>query len=282
MLLKKLMDQGGKFMKQGKMSYVGSVVILLLALISLPKLTVNAQSVITMDKLDLDTGIEASYTILDYPETKVFESTEGFIGRVPEPRSIIGNDDREVVTNTTRVPYRYIGRLNITCKNGEEYTGTGFLVGKNTILTAAHCVYIKGNTISKVMFYPAQNGKELPFNGYKATEIHVPQQYKDAINNNNYNKQQQFDYAVLKLSGNIGTTLGYFALGGYNTVYNENTLINTQATIAGYPGEFGDDSRGYKLYRHKSKILSSIVRKISCTMILILRVGKVDHQLLNM
>ena len=55
--------------------------------------------------------------------------------------SIIGTDDREMIANTKKAPYKYIGKLEVGYESGKSDEGTGFLVGKSLVLTAAHCVY---------------------------------------------------------------------------------------------------------------------------------------------
>lgn len=82
------------------------------------------------------------------------------------------------------------------------------------------------------------------------TKIHVPSSYKKAAKEGDNAGTQKYDYALVELSSPIGSTLGYFALGGYNTTYTIDTLVGQKAIVVGYPGNSGS-----KMYRHKSDIV---------------------------
>lgn len=137
--------------------------------------------------------------------------------------------------------------------NKQRYNakGTAFLVGKSSILTAAHCVYEKNDRVVSGTFYPAQNGTSNRPYTYTCGQIHIPTKYKTAINNNDTINSSKYDYALIKLNQSAGTTLGFFALGGYNTNYNANNLVGMEATVVGYPGE-----KAGMMYRHKGLIQS--------------------------
>lgn len=203
-----------------------------------------------MENQDLEDGSISVYDMPEYPENSSYLPTEGSAGTIPTPYVIIGKDDREVVTNTTRIPYRYIRKLEIRIKNSNTmYVGTGFLVGKSTILTAGHCAYISGKTITSIKFYPGKNGSSNPYGSNTVTNIHVPTKYKNAADTGNSTDEAKYDYALLELNSEAGSKLGYFGLGGYNTKYNIDNLTNTKATLVGYPG-----TPGNILYRHKATI----------------------------
>ena len=172
-----------------------------------------------------------------------------------DAEAVLDNDGRNEVTNTGRVPYRYIGQIVCTYKrkNNTQFTslGTAFLVGESIILTCAHCVYSNDGTLVSAYFYPAQNGYGNRPYKYKCSTVHVPANYKTAIANNNATNKEKYDYAVVELTQKAGAKLGYFALGGYKTNYNDSYLIGKKCTVVGYPGE-----KAGKLYRHKGSIRS--------------------------
>jgi V8-like Glu-specific endopeptidase len=166
---------------------------------------------------------------------------------------IVGDDDRNEITNTTRTPYRYIGQLVSTFKRKNNTTylvyGTAFLVGKSIILTCAHCVYVKGDTLVESYFYPAQNGYDNRPYKYLCSTVHIPTNYKNAVDNKDKNNQEKYDYALIQLKEQVGKRLGYFDLGGYNTDYNENYIVGKSCTLVGYPIE-----KDGRMYRQKGLI----------------------------
>ena len=58
-----------------------------------------------------------------------------------DEKTVIGSDVRTRVNNTTKVPYRWTAYLEATWKDGSVTTGTAFMVGINSAVTAAHNVY---------------------------------------------------------------------------------------------------------------------------------------------
>ncbi len=167
--------------------------------------------------------------------------------------SIIGKDTREIVEETTRVPYKYIGYIVVTYQstNSGAYSipSTAFLVGHSTILTTAHSVHNKNkdDKLVSIKFYPEQNGytnRPFEYDGYK---LHVPKKYKNATTNE---AKLKYDYALVELKQKAGSKLGYFNLAGYNTSYNENYLVGKDVTVVGY----AEDKNG-KLCRSKGPVL---------------------------
>ena len=63
-------------------------------------------------------------------------------GYVPEDaeKAIFGRDNRITVNNPRAYPFCTIAYMEVTGSCGHSWTGTGFMVGKNRLLTAAHCV----------------------------------------------------------------------------------------------------------------------------------------------
>lgn len=134
--------------------------ITVLLLTALSSFIVSAENTMDIESLDLETGEVTVETMQEDPEDAAFPSTSGFEGTLPEPNVIIGDDDRTVVENTTRVPYRYIGKLEVRYTNSSTMTvGTAFLVSESCVLTAAHCV--AGDNISSVTFIPGKMGRKI-------------------------------------------------------------------------------------------------------------------------
>lgn len=200
-----------------------------------------------IDDYDLDTQqLETSY-ISDVPSLETASQIISFES-IPTPRKIIGNDSRKVITNTTKAPYKFIGKLIIEYSDGAVFGGTGFLVGESTIVTAAHCAYsLKRSAYpSKITFYPGRTGNSNPYGSATVRKIHVPTKYKKNETNDN-----TYDYAVLELNTPIGKKTGYFEQyvlvrdpnleiaynAGYIVGYNSNTLYSAYGETTIYPKE---------------------------------------------
>lgn len=56
-------------------------------------------------------------------------------------RNIIGDDDRQRVTDSNLLPYPWICYLDFRSKLGVPMIGTGWLIGPRTVVTAGHCIY---------------------------------------------------------------------------------------------------------------------------------------------
>lgn len=99
---------------------------------------------------------------------------------------VIGEDGRVGVVDTTAFPYRAIAKL-IIFFGGNDYEGTGVLVGRNHLLTAAHNIYHSWVWASSVYVIPGKAGFSEPYGQAVATDMHVFSEY---------------------LSGNVGYDIG--------------------------------------------------------------------------
>lgn len=141
------------------------------------------------------------------------------------PFSIIGPDDRVQITNTTINPYRMI--VHIEHRQG---WCTGFMVSRDTVLTAAHCLYDyhkgAGWIGTPYTVRPARNGGTAPFGlctGW-ASDTWVPTAWIAT-------GQQRHDYGAVKMTCNIGDQTGWF-----NTFANDNySQVGSSIFTAGYP-----------------------------------------------
>lgn len=155
---------------------------------------------------------------------------------VADTQSIIGTDNRTRVTAVKTDPYYRIGFLYITDASGGNYVGTGFLISKNYMLTAAHCVYMSGKPVKSVTAYFGANDNSY---GVSASSSVVGwcTSYEST-------KSIANDWGYIKLGSNAGSTCGWFGIG-YTTDAN---LKSASFTICGYPGDKATYNKDSKMH----------------------------------
>ena len=150
-------------------------------------------------------------------------------------------DKRQQVTVTTEYPWNMVGQLIMRFPNGDYYSGTGTLVDKTHVLTAAHNVYGHdfGGEATDVWFVPARNGSVQPYGSVQASKFFFPQAYRKqalpsplALDGNiDDMKHYENDYAVIRLSSPLN--LPYIAM----YAASDEELTSTTAGITGYPSD---------------------------------------------
>lgn len=183
---------------------------------------------------------------LSVPEVRLGASSDGaaFARDSLEgaPQIVFPPDKRQRVTETTEYPWITIGQLWMSFPNGESYTGTGTLIDRQHVLTAAHNVFGKdiGGWAKTVYFMPARNGDQLPYGTVPASRLFITEDYytlspPDPNRNadggvKDYTLYTQ-DYAVVRLKEPLDLPIMGF-LAASNTQLNE-----SKARITGYPGD---------------------------------------------
>ncbi|SHE90123.1 glutamyl endopeptidase [Seinonella peptonophila] len=156
-----------------------------------------------------------------------------------DKESVIGRDDRTQVTSTKDWPSAAIAQIEFK-QDGKNYTCTGFLIDRNVLATAGHCVYEGGNWSTDIKVTPGRNGSDAPFGTYRGIQVHTTEQWIKS-------ESPDYDYAAIILDGNPGSTTGTI---GLNTQYK----VGDADTVRGYPG---DKPKG-TMWTHDNQI-----RKIS-------------------
>lgn len=143
-------------------------------------------------------------------------------------RSIIGKDDRDIITDTDASPYAAIAYLSISYSCGCGATGTGFMISKNCMLTAGHCIICTdhGNEASSITAWF----------GYKSSSDYLLR--KTATPNDsviyhdpNYTgSQKNYDYGYVVFNTNVGNTTGWFGMASRN----DSTLDGMNINVTGY------------------------------------------------
>lgn len=150
-----------------------------------------------------------------------------FANAVPS-RSIIGDDDRVPIYNTTSYPYSAIAHLNMNFSCGCSDYGSGFMISKNCMLTMGHSTICKkhgddATSITATFGIQLNSGYWLQITATPSNSIiyHNPQ-----FTGN----QKNYDYGYVVFNTNIGNTTGWFGLASRS----DSVLDGMSISITGY------------------------------------------------
>jgi V8-like Glu-specific endopeptidase len=164
------------------------------------------------------------------------------------PQSVIGDDNRVQINNTSTYPWRTMTKLFVTFPNGQRTGCSGAIIASKYVLTAAHCIHdsSRGGWASRVEVVPGLNGTYKPYGSAYATYL---RSYKGWTEDRNSN----YDFALITLDRNIGNTTGWLGYGYYSSING------VTGNIGGYPGDKG----GLSLYYHYGPISRSTSQRVS-------------------
>ena len=148
------------------------------------------------------------------------------------PERVIGVDTR-VRNYTGTYPARAVVLI-------EDDSGgcTGFLISRDTVATAGHCVHSGGSSgdwYSGHRVYPGYNNGA-PYGSCGSTWIGVPTIWFDS-------GDPEYDYGVIKLDCNVGDTTGYF-----NLLWKagDDAMKDFPQAVSGYPEDRGGMSQQWQ------------------------------------
>lgn len=178
------------------------------------------------------------------------QSTSGFIpaniGQSTFPfkggRNIFGKDDR-IPMNSAKYPWSAIGRIEVPIDDKSINICTGTLIGKNVVVTNAHCVLdekTKQVTTNKIRFRPNLIDGQAPAAAF-ATKI-VPGTTDPQRDRGN-------DWALLVLDQPLGETYGWldFVVADLSDLDS----IKGEIILAGYSSDFPKDNPAETAGVHK-------------------------------
>ncbi|MCW2598029.1 MAG: glutamyl endopeptidase [Pseudonocardiales bacterium] len=138
------------------------------------------------------------------------------------PNSVIGPDSRSLVTATTTFPNSAIVLIK---QNGNLWC-TGWMISKDTLLSAGHCVTNgSGTWYSGLTFSPGSNGGNAPFGTCTSRGTYA---FNAWINGGNSN----YDTSIIKLNCTVGYSTGWFGTWWQSASPN---YLSTR--VQGYPGD---------------------------------------------
>lgn len=123
-------------------------------------------------------------------------------------KAIIGTDDRITISDPRSYPYRAIANMYVKASCGHEWQGTGFMVSKNFLMTAAHCVLCTdcNQWADKIIFYFGfVNEKTYSYKYDGQFQAWAGTEFKDGY-------VADYDYAYIKLYEDVGNHLGWFGM----------------------------------------------------------------------
>jgi len=144
--------------------------------------------------------------------------------RLLSPNSVIGPDNRFQVTATTSYPF---SATVLILRNGALHC-TGWMISKDTMLTAGHCVHTGGSGgswYSGLTFRPGSNGGTAPFGTLTSRGTW-------ALNGWLNSGSSDYDAAIIKLSSPVGSSTGWFGMW-----WQTASLDSTFTRVSGYPGD---------------------------------------------
>ena len=169
----------------------------------------------------------------------------------PTDEFIFSPDDRVNVgrNNMTTFPWSTNGRMWMVF-GGNQFSGSGAMIGRSFVITAGHCVYDYGGAgwASQITFSPGQDGPPLgssfqrleyqPFGQATASSLWS---FTGWTSNGDWN----YDMAWIQLDRNLGDYTGWLGYG-YNS---DNSFYSTTTfNTAGYPGDASPPMSQYYEY----------------------------------
>jgi V8-like Glu-specific endopeptidase len=152
-----------------------------------------------------------------------------------------GPDNRTQIKETGKYPWRVHASLLITARDASQWVGTGWFIGPRTLITAGHCVCIKGSMdpnrdgwVKSIQVMPGRTGATLPFGAVTSTMFWSVKGWVESGDEN-------YDYGAIIIPTELGKTLGWLGFG----VFSDDVLTPSAANISGYPADQPQGTQWY-------------------------------------
>lgn len=161
------------------------------------------------------------------------QAVKGSNSAMSSDRAIVGNDTRVQITDSSTYPATTVGLLLVQDQKDNYAACTGTLIGPQTVLTAAHCVYDHdtGGWMKQVVFLPgATDAETFPYGSFDWQNINILKGFIENYDGKNYGSVAPWDLAEIELQQDAGTQLGWMG-------FRVDEATDLEATLLGYPGD---------------------------------------------
>ena len=168
-------------------------------------------------------------------------------GPPPAEGMVFYDDDREVVRNTKKYPFVAVAMMDVHRSCGCEGVGTGFMVARNKLMTAAHMIVCSkhGQWADRITFYFGYvNDRNYAYKYNGRWYAFVGTTFPDGY-------EAEDDWAVVKLYENVGDTVGWF---GFKVASDEEST-STRLKLLGYRSGILRRSYGFATAGKKNQLL---------------------------
>ncbi len=151
--------------------------------------------------------------------------------------TVLGGDNRTQITDSLNVPDAVIGWFWNKDKDGNWHSCTATLIGAQTVLTAAHCVYdLASHSFgTAAQFIPGvTDGKTPPFGVFDVSAATVLNGFIDNYDGHNYGSSMPWDVAVVQLQQDAGHAI---SKDGVWLGFEVDDASDFHATMVGYPAD---------------------------------------------
>jgi V8-like Glu-specific endopeptidase len=173
-------------------------------------------------------------------KTRIYDIS---VGSFQPSEVVFGTDDRVRVDDITGEPWRRICSLRIGGPSGELFAGTGWILGRYTVATAGHCVYLRElASWASYVDVRIEQANGVPRRILRSRNLKSTSNWIENVG-------PQYDLGLIILDEPLGDELGSFAFGTFSNA----ELVGTATTVCGYPA---DRDHGRNQYRDTRQILA--------------------------
>lgn len=171
-------------------------------------------------------------------------------------RAVMGGDTRQAVKNAKAFPYPAVGYLEMVDAQGQAWSCSAALIGRSTVITAAHCLYdhaTKDGWRDKFTFWPGLNGENsAPFGGFEYDTAYVFEgfitEYKDS-----YDQVWPYDVGLLTFTDAVGDAAGWLG---------QATEDAGSADFQGNLVAYHDDKPAFTMWKSTCNVLAETISEV--------------------
>lgn len=149
------------------------------------------------------------------------------------PFTVIGNDDRVAVLDTTAFPSRAIVQILFRKRAGlGQSLCTGAMIAPDMVLTAGHCVHggtAMGSWYENFEVFPGRNTGSKPFGDCRATRLYALRGWTTA---SFLSDSRLYDLGAIRLDCDIGQRTGWFGVAAL-----PDAAFGQPSTVQGYAAD---------------------------------------------